>query len=113
MKFMFQCRVPNDTANKAIMDGSLFTRLQEYIDRSHAEAVYYSVGDGQRTVFFVVNFDQPEKWPFFLEPMWHDLKADITVWPVFTSEDMQRAAPDIEELVQSRKAQQASHRSYP
>jgi hypothetical protein len=51
MRFMFQCRVPNETANKAIMDGTLFHRLQEYIDRSQAETVYYSVGDGQRTIF--------------------------------------------------------------
>jgi hypothetical protein len=104
MRFMFQCRVPNETANRAIMDRSLFSLLKEYIERTHAEAVYYSVGDGQRTVFFVVNIEKPEKWPFFLEPIWHDLKADITVWPVFTPEEMQRAAPDIEEFVEARKA---------
>jgi hypothetical protein len=103
MRFMLKCRIPNETANQAIMDGTLFPKLQGFIQRIRPEAVYYSLADGQRTIFFVLNVDSPEKWPFTLEPLWHDVKADITVWPVFTPDEMQHAAPDIEQFIQSRK----------
>ncbi len=103
MRFIVKCKVPAETANALIMDGTMGKKIMSYVDYVKPENVYLTLSHGQRTIYFVLNVPSEDKMPGLLEPLWLDFQADVFVEPAMTPADFEKAGPDLERLAQARK----------
>jgi hypothetical protein len=103
MRFMVKCKLPAETANAAIMNGTMDKKLKAYIESVKPENVYLTLSHGQRTIYFIVDLPSESKMPALGEPMWLDFNADVYVTPVMTLSDFEKAGPDIERATAARR----------
>ena len=101
MRFLVKVTLPIDEGNEAIRDGSIMEKLQRIVEDAQPEAMYFTIEEGQRTQYLVVNVDDVKDLPNLAEPWWLLFSADVSVSPVFTLEDMKQMGPTMEEI--SRK----------
>jgi hypothetical protein len=62
------------------------------------EAAYFVAENGGRTQYLVVNADDATSLPSLAEPWWLLFKADVSVLPAFTLQDMESLGPAIEDI---------------
>ncbi len=91
MKFLVKVRIPAETGNKAIRDGSLFRKLKEHFAVIKPEAVYFTLTRGQRTLILVVDLPGAEKLPEFNEPFWINWNAEVTFHVIADMKDFEKA----------------------
>ena len=103
MRFIVKCKMPVETANASIMDGTMGKKIMSYVDYVKPENVYLALSHGQRTIYFIMNVPSEDKLPGLLEPLWLDFKADVYITPAMTLADFEKAGPDLERLAQARK----------
>jgi hypothetical protein len=103
MRCIVEAVIPAEAGNRSIMDGTLPGKMKKYIEAVKPEAVYFTVKDGQRTVFAVVNFPSEDKMVAFNEPLWLDWGASVTVTPAMSLADLEKAGKDMEKLARERK----------
>jgi len=53
MRFIVKCKMPVETANASIMDGTMGKKIMSYVDYVKPENVYLTLSHGQRTIYFV------------------------------------------------------------
>jgi uncharacterized protein DUF3303 len=85
---MARIRIPVESGNKAITDGSLPSVMRETTERWHPEATYYTTFDGQRTAFMVFEMSDTADIPPFAEPLFSQLNAEVEVVPVMDGTDL-------------------------
>ena len=85
--------------NALVRDPNLQSRMDTVIGDIRPEVVYFTIEGGQRTVYLIVNLENPEDMPRVAEPLWLSWKADVAVQPVFTGEDMEKGMAVIGEIV--------------
>jgi len=78
-----------------LLDGQMAV-VDDYL-AIRPEAAYFAVGDGQRTLFLVVNAEDASELPRLVEPFWLAFEADIEVTPVMSQADFEKAAVHIAE----------------
>ena len=99
MKFMVKATIPVKAGNAMVRDPNLQKRMDTVMGDIRPEAVYFTVEDGQRTLYFIVNVESAEDMPRIAEPLWLSWKANVSFLPAFTPEDMEKAMPVIAEIV--------------
>ena len=99
MKFLVKATLPVEAGNALVRDPNLQSRMDTLMGDIRPEAVYFTVEDGQRTLYLFVNVENPEDMPRIAEPLWLSWKANVTFLPAFTPEDMEKAMPAISEIV--------------
>ncbi len=100
MRFMITCRIPMEAGNAAIKDGSLPQTIQSIMEDLEPEAAYFGEIEGARGAYFVVNMDDASQLPAIAEPLLLGMGATVQIHPVMTPEDMQKAGPALEQVVQ-------------
>jgi hypothetical protein len=103
MRCIVECVIPVDTGNRSILDGTLPLKIKKYLEAVKPEAVYFTVKDGQRTMFAVVNFPSEDKMVAFNEPLWLDWGAAVTVTPAMSLADLEKAGKDMEQVAKERR----------
>jgi hypothetical protein len=103
MRFLVEVQIPTEVGNAALKDGSLIKEHADYLKQVKPEAVYYTLANGKRTIYLVVNVESAERLPEITEPLWQDLSAEVQVAPVMTSEDFEKAVAGIEKILEARK----------
>ncbi len=103
MRCIVECVIPADAGNSSILDGSLPSKVKKYIEAVKPEAIYFTVKDGQRTIFAVVNLPSEDKMVAFNEPLWLDFGASVTMTPAMSLADLEKAGKDMEKLARERK----------
>jgi hypothetical protein len=103
MRCIVECVIPAEAGNRSIMDGTLPSKMKKYLEAVKPEAVYFTVKDGQRTIFAIVNFPSEDKMVAFNEPLWLDWGASVTVTPAMSLADLEKAGKDMEKLAKERK----------
>jgi len=88
MRVMARIRIPVESGNKAITDGSLPAAMREAADRWHPEAMYFTTFDGQRTAYLVFEMSDTTDIPPFAEPLFSKLNAEVEVVPVMDGADL-------------------------
>ena len=63
------------------------------------QAAYFSIADGQRTLFLIVEVNDAADMPRIAEPLWLALKADVEVYPAMDVGEFDKAGPVIGEIV--------------
>lgn len=101
MRFVIEVRIPMDTGNAAIRDGSLPAKVAAIMEDLKPEAAYFSaMGDGFRGGFFVVNIDDASQIPTIAEPFFLAFNATTKFYPVMVVDDLMAAGPAIGAAVQ-------------
>ncbi len=99
MRFIVKVTLPVEQGNAALLDGSMMGKLQAILDDVKPEAVYFSIEDGQRTLYVITDIRDVAQIPSAAEPWWLTFKADVSVSPAFTLGDMDAIGPALEDVV--------------
>lgn len=99
MRFLLRASIPTDAGNDGLRSGSFIANIQKYLAELKPEAVYFTVDNGRRTLYFVVEVANSWDFPRVLEPLWLATGADVEVIPAMTPEDFQKAAPAIQKAL--------------
>jgi hypothetical protein len=101
MRMMMKVSIPVDTGNAAIANGSLGTTIQRILADLKPEAVYFAEDNGQRTGYMFFDMQDSSQLPAVAEPWFLAFKADITVRPTMTLDDLAKASPAMQRAVQA------------
>ncbi len=99
MRMLLKAQMPVENANAAARDGNLHKGLKSIIDDLKPEAVYFLAENGRRTGYFFLDMEDPSQIPEFCEPFFLAMNAEIELTPVMKYEDLEKAAPAIENAV--------------
>ena len=94
MRMLMYAKIPHETFNAAVRDGTAGQKLKRILDVTKPEAVYFTEFDGRRGAVMVINLDDPSKVPMFAEPWFLTFNADVEFRAVMTPEDLARAGLD-------------------
>jgi hypothetical protein len=90
MRMLLDVRIPHDTFNAAVRDGSAGEKLKRILEATKPEAVYFTERDGRRGAIMIVNLDDPSKIPACAEPWFLTFNADVQLRVAMTPEDLAR-----------------------
>jgi hypothetical protein len=88
---LLDIKIPHETFNAAVRDGSAGEKLKRILEATKPEAVYFTERAGQRGAIMIVNLDDPSKVPTFAEPWFLTFNADVAFHVTMTPEDLARA----------------------
>jgi len=95
MRYLVKISIPIEAGNTAIRDPQFGHKIQTLLAELKAETAYFTVLNGQRGGYIVVNIDDASKIPAIAEPLFLWLKADIEFIPVMLPQDLAKSGPDI------------------
>jgi hypothetical protein len=89
MRMMMIIRIPNETFNAAVRDGTAGAKTKAILEAVKPEAVYFSETHGQRTVVMVVEMDKSSKVPALAEPWFLTFHAAVEFHVVMSPTELQ------------------------
>jgi hypothetical protein len=87
-------RLPHESFNAAVKDGSVGAKMEAILDAIKPEAVYFTEMNGQRTVVIIVELEKPSAVPALAEPWFLTFNANVEFHVVMSPEDLQEAGLD-------------------
>lgn len=99
MRFLIKVSIPVEAGNKAAKEGRLAKTIRSILEDLKPEAAYFLDENGQRTGFIFFHIHDNSEIPKVAEPWMLGLNASIEIHPAMTPEDLEKAAPDIQEAV--------------
>ena len=100
MRFLIKISFPVEAGNAAAKkDG--FKVIQTILEQQRPEAAYFIADGGRRTGILIMNIAEPADIPRIAEPWFLALNASIEATPAMIPEDLQKAAPAIEQAVKA------------
>src|SRR5437762_13718431 len=99
MRFLIKVSIPVEAGNAAAKDG--FKVIQTILEQQRPEAAYFIADGGRRTGILIMNIAEPADIPRIAEPWFLALNASIEATPAMIPEDLQKAAPAIEQAVKA------------
>jgi len=95
MRMMIRVKIPVETGNKAINDGSLPRTIGETLERLKPEAAYFFPDQGIRSMLLVTDVKDPSEIPAIAEPFFSRLNAAFEIFPVMNAEDLKKGLTKI------------------
>ncbi len=100
MRFLMKVSFPVEAGNAAAKkDG--FKSIRTILEQQKPEAAYFIAEGGRRTAILIINMKETSDIPRIAEPWFLALNASIEVTPAMVPEDLQKAAPAIEQAVKA------------
>jgi hypothetical protein len=99
MRYIVKFNFPAEAGNSALRDSQFNSKMQQLLSDLKAEAAYFTVVNGRRGGYIVLNLDDASKIPAVAEPLFLWLKAEIEIIPVMLPEDLMKAGPSIESVM--------------
>jgi hypothetical protein len=90
MRTMARITIPAGPGSRAVSDGTIGKLMRNLAEQWRPEAMYFAATDGKRTAYMVFDLGDPSDLPSFSEPLFSGLEAEIELWPVMNTEDLQR-----------------------
>ena len=94
MRILMTVRLPHESFNAAVKDGSAGAKTEAILDAIKPEAVYFTEMNGQRTVVMIVELEKPSAVPALAEPWFLTFNANVEFHVVMSPEDLQEAGLD-------------------
>jgi hypothetical protein len=91
MRMILQARIPHETFNAAVRDGSAGGKLKQILDETKAEAVYFTEYAGRRGAIMIINLEDSSEVPKYSEPWFLLFNADVQFHIAMTPEELGRA----------------------
>jgi len=96
MRFLVKATIPLEAGNDLARDPEMSARMQTVLGDIKPEAAYFTLADGQRSMYLIVDMAEASDMVRIAEPLWLAFEADIECWPVMVQEDLMKAMPIIE-----------------
>lgn len=94
MRVLMNVRIPHETFNAAVKDGTAGPKLGRILETIKPEAVYFTEHDGQRGAVVVVDLPEASRIPALAEPWFLTFKADVQFRIAMTPADLKNAGLD-------------------
>lgn len=91
MRMLQHVKIPHETFNAAVRDGTVGQKIRRILDDTKPEAIYFTEYGGRRGAVMIINIDEPSKVPTFAEPWFLHFNADVEFHIVMSPEDLERA----------------------
>jgi hypothetical protein len=91
MRMLVHAKIPHESFNKAVRNGTVGKTMQRILDEIKPEAVYFTEYNGQRSAVMIVDLADPSKVPGIAEPWFLSFDADVEFHIVMSPEDLSRA----------------------
>lgn len=88
MRFVIKLSVPVEKFNAAVRDGSVGKKIQQILEDTKPEAVYFWEAEGKRGGLLVVDIDRVSQMPAIAEPWFLHFDAAVEFHPCMTPEDL-------------------------
>jgi Domain of unknown function (DUF3303) len=99
MRFLVKISIPVEAGNAAAKDG--FKVIGAILEQQKPEAAYFIAEGGRRTGILIIDLTDASDIPRIAEPWFLALNAGIEATPAMIPEDLQKAAPAIEQAVKN------------
>jgi hypothetical protein len=100
MRFLFKVSFPVEAGNAAAKkDG--FKVIQTILEQQKPEAAYFIAEGGRRTAILIIDMKDASDIPRIAEPWFLAMNASVEATPAMIPEDLQKAAPAIEQAVKT------------
>ena len=96
MRMLLRARVPHEEFNAAVRNGSVGRKVKQILDKTRAEAVYFTEYDGRRGAIMIIDIDDPYQVQNFVEAWFLSFNADVQFHIAMTPEELGR--PGLEKL---------------
>ncbi len=90
MRMFMSVRIPTDSGNAAITNGTLPQVMGKFLDTFKPEAAYFITVDGDRCAHFYVDLKDVSVMPSIAEPLFMQLGAKVTYCPAMNPQDLQK-----------------------
>jgi len=94
MRMLLIIRLPNETFNAAVRDGTAGSKTKAILDEVRPEAVYFTETNGERTVIMIVELEMPSRIPALAEPWFLTFNAKVEFHVVMGQEELQESGLD-------------------
>jgi hypothetical protein len=91
MRMLLNVRIPHQTFNAAVNDGTVGSKIELILEATKPEAVYFTEHCGQRGAVMVVNLPDASKIPALAEPWFLSFQADVEFRIAMTPADLKKA----------------------
>ena len=91
MRMLMIARMPHETFNAAVRDGSADRKIQAILEEIQPETVYFAEMNGKRTAIMIVDLKNPSQVPALAEPFFLTFNADVEFHVVMRPQDLQEA----------------------
>jgi len=100
MRFLVKVLFPVEAGNAAAKKDGLKV-IQTILEQQKHEAAYFISDGGRRTGLLIIDITDASDIPRIAEPWFLALNASIEATPAMIPEDLQKAAPAIEQAVKN------------
>jgi hypothetical protein len=87
-------RLPNETFNAAVRDGTAGLKTKAILDEIRPAAVYFTETNGERTVVMIVELEKASRIPALAEPWFLTFNAKVEFHVVMGQEELQESGLD-------------------
>jgi hypothetical protein len=99
MRWMVKFSIPASAGNDLVGTGKIGQVFHSLMEDFKPEAAYFFPENGQRGGIMVIDVTDSSELVKVAESFWFGLKADISVTPVMSAEDLGKGLGGIEGLV--------------
>src|ERR1043165_7003550 len=93
MRFLIHAKIPTDDGNKMVQDPKFLEKLEKYINKVKAEAIYFFEAGGNRVAAFIVDIQSTDQIPVLIEPLFSGMGAHVELHPVMSLDDLKKGIP--------------------
>ena len=91
MRMLMTIRLPHETFNATVRDGSAGQKTEAILNELKPEATFFTEMNGRRTVVMIVNLESPSKVPALAEPWFLTFNADVEFHVVMGPQELKEA----------------------
>jgi hypothetical protein len=91
MRMLLHVRIPHAEFNPAVRDGSAEKKINQILEQTKPETLYFTEYDGRRGAIMIININDPSEVPKFAEPWFLTFNADVQFHIAMTPEELGRA----------------------
>ena len=90
MRFLMTVKCPVELFNTLVRNGTAGEKINNILETTKPEAVYFTEQNGQRTVFIVADLADASKVPTMAEPWYLNFNAQVEFHVAMTPDDLRR-----------------------
>jgi hypothetical protein len=88
MRMLWKVQIPVESGNEAVKSGTVGKLIQNFADAAKPEAMYFTVTDGWRTVYAVVEMASSSDMVRLGEPFFMELDASVELTPCMNAQEL-------------------------
>ena len=96
MRFLLRATLPTDVVNEVMHDEQFMATIQRIMDDIKPEAAYFTLENGARTAYVVVDLPDAASMVKVCEPFYQSLSADVELMLVMGPEDLPSAGAHLD-----------------